>query len=316
MEQEVWMPITNDIIKNISPVYMISNYGRIYTTYRNKICKMSNNGTLELALINGCITAQVSRIVYKVFIENYIPKNYIVYFKDENKNNLYYKNLYLISKAEYKQIVFNNNAIKNSNLTNKQMSKANYYRNGLIDIIYPADEVWLDILDNNVNNIKPWYKVSNYGRIFNKATGCLVRTNIINSGYVRVELRSNNNTKIDALVHRVVIMAFDPIENSYEMEVNHKDLNTFNNFAGNLEWMTPEENAMYYPEEYIDNLYGKPLTVQEVNNICSALQNTNMSYMEICFYVLHRKYTGAIHKRLYNIHKRKIYTDISCYYNF
>ena len=58
-----------------------------------------------------------------MFIRNYIPENYIVYFKDENSNNLYYKNLYLISKAEYKQMVFNNNAIKNSNLTNEQIEQ-------------------------------------------------------------------------------------------------------------------------------------------------------------------------------------------------
>ena len=66
------------------------------------------------------------------------------------------------------------------------------------------------LLDNNVNNVKPWYKVSNYGRIFNKATGCLVRTNIINSGYVRVELRSNDNIKIG-----------DKIEFGFNLEFLH-----------------------------------------------------------------------------------------------
>ena len=69
MEKEIWLPITNDIVSNISNTYYISNYGRIYTTYRNKICKPKNNNTIELALINGNIITSISRIVYKVFID-------------------------------------------------------------------------------------------------------------------------------------------------------------------------------------------------------------------------------------------------------
>lgn len=313
--EEIWKPITDDIIKNISPVYMVSNYGRIYTNYRKKICKLKNDNTLELALINGLTTVQVSRIVYKVFINNYIPDNYVVYFKDNNPNNLYYDNLYLVSRAEYKQIVFNNNAIINSKLSNEQISKANYYRKGNTDVIFRSNEIWADILDNNINNIKPWYKISNYGRVFNKATGCLVRTNIINSGYIRVQLRSNDNCKIDALVHRIVLMAYMPINNPYEMEVNHKDLNTFNNYIGNLEWVTPEQNAAYTADEYIDKYYDQPLTNEEVINICNALES-NMPYLEICLYVLHRDYTGPMHRKIYKIHKRKIYANISCHYTF
>lgn len=315
MEKEIWLPITNDIIPNISNTYYVSNYGRIYTTYRNKICKPKNNNTIELALINGNIIASISRIVYKVFIDNNIPNNYIVYFKDNNADNLYYKNLYLISKADYKQLMFNNNALLNANLTDHEISNSDYYRAGIIDIIHRTDETWNDILDSNVPNIKPWYKISNYGRVFNKATGCLVRTSIINSGYIRVQLRNNDNKKIDLLVHRVELMAFNPIANQYEMEVNHKDLNTFNNYIGNLEWVTPSDNLNYHPDEYMTDNYNEILSIEEVNKICQALQN-NMSYKYICFYVLNRNYTGTMHKRIYKIHKRKIFTDISCKYNF
>lgn len=314
MEQEIWLPITNDIIPNISDTYYVSNYGRIYTTYRGKICKSRNN-TIELALINGSIMASITRIVYKVFINNYIPDNYIVYFKDNDPNNLYYKNLYLISKADYKQLIFNNNALLNANLTDREISNSNYYRNGTIDIVHRTNEIWLDILNNNVANIKPWYKISNYGRIFNKATGCLVRTNVINSGYIRAQLRNNDNKKIDLLVHRVELMAFNPIPNQYEMEVNHKDLNTFNNYIDNLEWVSSLDNLNYHPDEYTDNNYNETLSIDDVNKICKALQN-GMGYKDICFYVLNRNYTGPMHKRIYKIHKRKIFTNISCNYKF
>jgi hypothetical protein len=63
-------------------------------------------------------------------------------------------------------------------------------------------------------------------------------------GYFHVSLAKNSINKIFK-VHRLVAIAFisNP-ENKYT--VNHKDLNSRNNFVENLEWNTSAENTHHY----------------------------------------------------------------------
>lgn len=46
-------------------------------------------------------------------------------------------------------------------------------------------------------------------------------------------------------LHRLVMIAFSPIENMDEFEVNHKDGNKLNNKLDNLEWCTSSENQLH-----------------------------------------------------------------------
>lgn len=43
-------------------------------------------------------------------------------------------------------------------------------------------------------------------------------------------------------MHRLVLLAFRPVKNSRELEVNHIDGNKINNCLENLEWCTSSEN--------------------------------------------------------------------------
>ena len=54
-----------------------------------------------------------------------------------------------------------------------------------------------------------------------------------------------NNKGYMRRVHRLVLEAFSPIEDSEKYEVNHKDCNTKNNSLDNLEWCTSKENTEY-----------------------------------------------------------------------
>ena len=317
IEEEKWKIIENSIVKNIKEnMYSVSTYGRVKNNNTDHILAI-HNGAFPVQTTGDRSSCNVSlvRVVYKVFVDPSLPDNLSIWYKDNNPNNLYYMNLYPVTWDEYKTNIFNLNAIRNAGLSNREMSMCGYYQNNAKIMCYCTDEVWKDITEQHIPGIRPWYLVSNYGRIYSKATNSIIKQSIINSGYVRVQLMSYNKSKIDVLVHRIVALVFIPIPNPNEMEVNHKDENGFNNYVGNLEWVTPLENiqyasdidhGMHYKETFSDNI---------VRQICEALCN-GMSYMEICFYILHTKYTSGLHKRIWLIHKRKIHTNISKDYAF
>lgn len=74
---------------------------------------------------------------------------------------------------------------------------------------------------------------------------CIQKLNLDFTIYQRlyVNLRKDKKTKIGK-IHRLVAEAF--IENPFKKpQVNHKDFNTFNNSADNLEWVYPKENTHY-----------------------------------------------------------------------
>ena len=76
--------------------------------------------------------------------------------------------------------------------------------------------------------------VSSLGRIKTHRTGAITRGSI-NGGYY---------TYGGALVHRMVAAAFHPKSDGKDV-VNHKDGNTENNAADNLEWVTQQENSQH-----------------------------------------------------------------------
>lgn len=104
----------------------------------------------------------------------------------------------------------------------------------------------------------PDYSVSNLGRIrmngktIIKSNGVMatyqphiVGTSDKKCGYLEVRLTVDKNKSIYRLVHRLVLSAFNSVDNMDEMEVNHKDENKHNNKLENLEWMTSKENCNY-----------------------------------------------------------------------
>lgn len=54
-----------------------------------------------------------------------------------------------------------------------------------------------------------------------------------------------NGTKKTYRAHRLVLMAFNPIDGMERLEVNHIDGNKSNNNLENLEWCTPSENQKH-----------------------------------------------------------------------
>lgn len=113
------------------------------------------------------------------------------------------------------------------------------------------NEVWKNLPIENYET----YQVSNLGRIKSfkiKKEGKILSWGPASASdnHQKVNLSYQNRTK-KFFVHRLVMLAFCPIENSDKMQVNHKDGNPLNNRLENLEWMTSEENHRHYKEVLI-----------------------------------------------------------------
>jgi len=89
------------------------------------------------------------------------------------------------------------------------------------------------------------YEVSNLGKVRNKKTGRILKTNS-KGGYLYISIYPNNtNTNRKSIgIHRLVAIAFiDNPEN--KPQVNHLDKNRSNNIYTNLEWTTAKENNVH-----------------------------------------------------------------------
>jgi hypothetical protein len=137
------------------------------------------------------------------------------------------------------------------------------------------DEIWKDIED-----FEGLYQVSNLGRVKSmvrpyRRTEKIITATDNGHGYLIVGLRRPSSVK-GMLVHRLVMQAFEPISNPEDMQVNHKDFNTYNNRLDNLEWCTVLENNQHFWREggHIDlssitgsNHHLSSLTEEDVLNI-------------------------------------------------
>ena len=112
-------------------------------------------------------------------------------------------------------------------------------------------EVWIDI-----DSYEGLYQISNLGRVKSldcsvnarngkkrRRTGKILKQTDNGHGYLFVNLSKNNLIK-RFYVHRLIANVFIPNYNNLS-EVNHKDENSLNNKANNLEWCTSKYNANY-----------------------------------------------------------------------
>lgn len=131
--------------------------------------------------------------------------------------------------------------IKVENPTQEMMSKASY--RDFKSPAYRMGEIWKPV--TGIPNLQDWYYVSNYGRIYSRFTGLLIKPAQRRDGYLIVLLRTKDNLPIALTVHRLVIMAHKPISNPDDFHVNHIDGVKTNNIITNLEWVTRSENMLH-----------------------------------------------------------------------
>lgn len=90
----------------------------------------------------------------------------------------------------------------------------------------------------------PEYKVTKDGQVIGKR-GKPMKGRIDRCGYREVILSYYPNLQKQALVHRLVLSTFNPIENMELYDVNHKNGDKLDNRLENLEWCTRSENVFH-----------------------------------------------------------------------
>ena len=148
------------------------------------------------------------------------------------------------------------------------------------------------------NEIETQYLVSNYGRIYDKLSQSFLE--FIYPEYVSrhgkqyklskprptVYIKINNVEK-HFHVGRVILLAFNPIENFECMEVDHLDGNPNNNIITNLEWVTHEENMRRakihnlfpYGENHHNSKYSDELIHKICIDICNKIPRKEIKDM-------------------------------------
>ena len=96
-----------------------------------------------------------------------------------------------------------------------------------------------------IPEVKDYYTITSDGEIYSDNSGKMKTRNRPGTEYQIINFSLSNGKKRTFRLHRLVMMAFSPIENIDEFEVNHKDGNKLNNRLDNLEWCTSSENQLH-----------------------------------------------------------------------
>lgn len=131
----------------------------------------------------------------------------------------------------------------------------------------------------NVPGFDDFYMVSDYGRVFSKKSGRVLKTKSSGFGY-RGFVPCKNGVKFPHMyIHRIVAEVF--IRNPYGFtQVNHINGDKTDNRLSNLEWVSPYYNTCHFFENSNNRKNGK-LSPDIVNKIRRLRNECEMKDNEI-----------------------------------
>lgn len=140
------------------------------------------------------------------------------------------------------------------------------------------------------------YSVSTEGRIRKNSSRKILAPSRKPSGYMQINLMTNDGRRKKEYVHRLVALTFLPNEDRFP-EVNHIDGVRDNNVLSNLEWVTHAENmaksswskriAVYTTN---GDLVGR---FEKIGDACSALGLTD-SNISACLHGYQNTHKGFV----------------------
>lgn len=96
-----------------------------------------------------------------------------------------------------------------------------------------------------VPELKDIYTINSDGEVYSDVSGIMKTRNKGNTEYQIINFMTVDGKKKTFRLHRLVLLAFSPINNPENMEVNHIDGNKKNNKLDNLEWCSSSQNQKH-----------------------------------------------------------------------
>lgn len=146
----------------------------------------------------------------------------------------------------------------------------------------------------------PSYDISSEGKVRNRKTGRILKTNISDKGYETVSL-SEHGTSKTRCIHKLVADAYIPNDNK-QSGVMHKDGDNLNNQVENLEWGTKGEIARRsYENGRTQKHRNRPIRCIETGEVfesieeCSKKMNINKHSVCKCVNNIYQKTKDGYH---------------------
>lgn len=169
-------------------------------------------------------------------------------------------------------------------------------------------EVFTMVTDWMVKDVRPYYLISNYGRLYHIYKNEFLTNNVDSKGYLYKPLATADGTPKNVRIHRLVMMAFSPIPGCENMLINHLDGNKCNDAIWNLEWCNYSENQLHAIKTGLMN-YDEFLPDETVREVCKLLEDPNITLKSVA------EETGASYSQVQSIQGKRTHTDISDEYN-
>ena len=191
--------------------------------------------------------------------------------------------------------------------------KPSKFKNPLIFI----NEVWVQC-SINIPYLRDYYWVSSYGRIYSGALNAVINPTIESNGYCRITLMTKDNREVRRSIHRIVMESFYWFDGCENYDVNHKDGCKLNNWIGNLEWATTQENNIHALDTGLrksgEDSYLAKYSEETVLKIADLLM-LDMTYEEISLRVF-GEYNTVYRHLISNIANKASWKRVLKNYNF
>lgn len=103
---------------------------------------------------------------------------------------------------------------------------------------------------------KGLYAIEEDGRVWSKTSSRYMKTSIDKDGYSTISLKNDRNGYSHFGIHRLLMIAFSPVEDMENLQVNHIDGDKTNNNLNNLEWCTTQYNLKHAREHRLNTTFG------------------------------------------------------------
>lgn len=201
-------------------------------------------------------------------------------------------------------------------------------RKTITNVYYPFriyDEVFRRISDC-FPYVRDYFWISSYGKVYNESSNTLATLSMIPQGYLIASLRykeeytkKTGKTGFTIGAHILVCTAFIGPKPGPKYQVNHKDFIRHNNYYGNLEWTTPQENLDYSRshnrywngEEYSSSKF----SAEDIHRICKLMESGILDPNTLSNIVFNIPVNPALYSLFQGLRARDSWTQITSQYS-